>query len=448
MISSASATSGWMSECKPYQYTEVTEYLPENEKTFSIGGQDYDEGYVFYLWNAARTSQVLYNLKGEYSNFSFYAGHVDGTKQYTAQLKIYLDGTLSETVPLTPDDIAKKITVNTDGVMSLKIKMTSDEELNHYDITYGIYGGTFTRNGTTAAAISNSNMTNNCEPYEFAGDKKKNKVIRSDERQEIFMGGDSYTDCLQFYLWNPNSDSQAKFNFNNNYESFSFLIGHIDDTSRYPVSFEFAADGAIVKKLDLEPDDLPVPVDISLSGVKQLTISMFSSQPDNTYDYYYGLGAIQLKSIASTGSGNDSDSNSEISKTDTPKPESTPSAPATSNGVTVTVDGKAAAWTDAVPFIDEHSRTMVPLRAVADAMSLTVNWDANAKEASFTNGNKTIIFPIGSTLARTNSGNSIQMNTAAVIVGGRTYAPIRYMAEFFGYQVDWDGTSRTVIITS
>lgn len=293
LIPTASAASGWMSECKPYQYTEVTEYLPKNGKTFAIGGQNYNEGYVFYLWNSARTSQVLYNLKGEYSSFTFYAGHVDGTKQYSAQLEIYLDGTLAETVPLTPNDIDKKVTVNTDGVASLKIKMTSNEELNHYDITYGVYDGTFTRSGTEADAIPESNMAGNCEPYEFAGDKK-NKVIRSSDRQEIFMGGDSYTDCLQFYLWNPSRVPQAKFNFGGKYDSISFLAGHIDKTSRYPVTFEFATDGKVVKKLDLEPDDLPVPVTISLTGVKQMIISVSSSQPLNTYDYYYGLGAIQL----------------------------------------------------------------------------------------------------------------------------------------------------------
>lgn len=40
------------------------------------------------------------------------------------------------------------------------------------------------------------------------------------------------------------------------------------------------------------------------------------------------------------------------------------------------------------------------------------------------------------------------MDTAAVIVEGRTYAPIRYLAEFFGYMVEWDAITRSVIISS
>ena len=57
-----------------------------------------------------------------------------------------------------------------------------------------------------------------------------------------------------------------------------------------------------------------------------------------------------------------------------------------------------------------------------------------------------VYFPIGSTEARTGGGDRIPMDTAAVIVSDRTYAPVRYLAEFFGYDVGWDGASRTVLI--
>ncbi len=112
----------------------------------------------------------------------------------------------------------------------------------------------------------------------------------------------------------------------------------------------------------------------------------------------------------------------------------------------VTVKGETVAWTDAIPFIDENNRTMVPLRAVATALGLTVGWDGTAREASFTDGVKTLYFPIGSSEARTGDGAAVVMDTAAVIRGGRTFAPIRYLAEFFGFTVGWDSATRTVII--
>lgn len=78
-------------------------------------------------------------------------------------------------------------------------------------------------------------------------------------------------------------------------------------------------------------------------------------------------------------------------------------------------------------------------------MRLNVTWEAYARVATFSDDTRTIRFSIGSSQALTDSG-TVEMDTAAVIVNDRTYAPVRYLAEFFGYTVDWDGKSRTVII--
>jgi N-acetylmuramoyl-L-alanine amidase len=103
-------------------------------------------------------------------------------------------------------------------------------------------------------------------------------------------------------------------------------------------------------------------------------------------------------------------------------------------------------WTDAEPYIDTNNRTMTPFRVVGDALGLTIAWDSATREASFSNGAKTIWFPIGSTTARTSEGQTVEMDTSAVIVNGRTYAPVRYLAEYFGYGVEWDKVTRTVVI--
>lgn len=116
------------------------------------------------------------------------------------------------------------------------------------------------------------------------------------------------------------------------------------------------------------------------------------------------------------------------------------------DSLTVKVNNESVDWTDATPYINSSGRTMVPLRAVGDALGLTVSWDNSKKEAVFTDGSKTIYFPIGSTTAKTSEGRSITMDTAAVITNNRTYAPVRYLAEYFGYNVSWDNATRTVSI--
>ena len=115
--------------------------------------------------------------------------------------------------------------------------------------------------------------------------------------------------------------------------------------------------------------------------------------------------------------------------------------------VNVMVKGVPVVWTDAQPYVNKDSRTMVPFRAIADALGLTVEWDGTTREAIFSNGSKTIYFPLDSETARTSTGANVTMDTAAISVNGRSYAPVRYLAEFFGYTVTWDGKTRTVGIS-
>ena len=115
--------------------------------------------------------------------------------------------------------------------------------------------------------------------------------------------------------------------------------------------------------------------------------------------------------------------------------------------VDVYVDGKLVTWTDAKPFINADDRTMVPLRAVAEAMGLNVTWLGERNTAEFTGCRSTaagkqydvcVHFQIGSmqlgaTYQPLETGKvhiySGNMDTAPVETGGRTYAPIRFLAE-------------------
>ena len=42
--------------------------------------------------------------------------------------------------------------------------------------------------------------------------------------------------------------------------------------------------------------------------------------------------------------------------------------------------------------------------------------------------------------------DQFQMDTTAVVKEGRTYAPVRYMVQSFGYDVGWDKETKTVIV--
>ena len=129
------------------------------------------------------------------------------------------------------------------------------------------------------------------------------------------------------------------------------------------------------------------------------------------------------------------------------KPGSTTTKP--SSGINVSIEGNYVVWTDSKPFI-RGGRTLVPLRPIANALGLDVNWSAAENKASFTDGNITVSFELGvkeflySTKKGINATN--YMDTAAISVNGRVYAPVKYLAQSFGYGVRWDAGTQTALL--
>ena len=116
--------------------------------------------------------------------------------------------------------------------------------------------------------------------------------------------------------------------------------------------------------------------------------------------------------------------------------------------INVTVENKPVVWTDAKPFINSDNRTLVPLRPIAEAMGLKVQWWDNMATFSSTEGFAEFRINSKTYECGNMSGyKKVTMDTAAVISGGRTYAPARYLAEAFGYNVGWNAVTNTVTIS-
>lgn len=102
---------------------------------------------------------------------------------------------------------------------------------------------------------------------------------------------------------------------------------------------------------------------------------------------------------------------------------------------------------DVQPFINEQSRTMVPIRFVSNELGASVDWDAAAKKVSIYQADRIIELVIGDSFAHVN-GARMEFDTAAEIVEGRTVVPLRFVSETFGAEVNWDGNTRTVYIAT
>lgn len=117
---------------------------------------------------------------------------------------------------------------------------------------------------------------------------------------------------------------------------------------------------------------------------------------------------------------------------------------AAENPITVTLDGTAIEF-DVEPSIID-GRTMVPLRAIFEAMGAEVLWDGSTQKITAQDNRALVIAKIGERELTVN-GKPIELDVAPQIVNGRTLVPVRFVAESFGADVKWDAETRTASIT-
>jgi len=90
---------------------------------------------------------------------------------------------------------------------------------------------------------------------------------------------------------------------------------------------------------------------------------------------------------------------------------------------------------DAAPFI-EDGRTYVPLRCVAEVFDAEIDWKQETQTITLDNGERTVSMKIGSSLIQSNNSPTIMCDGAPQIVEGRTYVPFRVIGGIFGAYVE------------
>jgi hypothetical protein len=113
-------------------------------------------------------------------------------------------------------------------------------------------------------------------------------------------------------------------------------------------------------------------------------------------------------------------------------------------GVKVTLDAPA--------FIDAKSgRTFVPVRFIGEPFGAKVTWNAALQkvwlqlEATPQHPAILVELRIGRATALVN-GKSVALEAPPRIVVGRTFVPVRFVAQAFGAGVTWNATTRTATI--
>lgn len=99
------------------------------------------------------------------------------------------------------------------------------------------------------------------------------------------------------------------------------------------------------------------------------------------------------------------------------------------------------------PFMDATNRVMVPLRIISEALGNSAVWEAKGTGGTIAiqGAKSTVLLTIGEKTASVN-GSRVALDAPAMVVEGRAFVPIRFVADVLGAKVTWDQKSRTVTI--
>ncbi|HBZ83539.1 copper amine oxidase N-terminal domain-containing protein [Brevibacillus sp. FSL K6-0770] len=112
--------------------------------------------------------------------------------------------------------------------------------------------------------------------------------------------------------------------------------------------------------------------------------------------------------------------------------------------IKVEYNKKEIVFPDQKPVIRD-SRTLVPIRPIAESLGFKVDWNEKTRTVTIDKGNDNIRLVVTQKIAKKN-GQTINLDVPAQIVNQRTVVPVRFIAEALSYKVDWDPASQTVLI--
>ena len=111
------------------------------------------------------------------------------------------------------------------------------------------------------------------------------------------------------------------------------------------------------------------------------------------------------------------------------------------DNIKVMLDGRTITF-DVQPQII-NDRTMVPLRAIFEALGASVDWNSKTKTVTSQKGSTKIELTINSNIMYVNN-TKVTIDAPACIIDDRTLVPLRAISEAYSIEVNWDGDNKTV----
>lgn len=115
--------------------------------------------------------------------------------------------------------------------------------------------------------------------------------------------------------------------------------------------------------------------------------------------------------------------------------------------ISVSLNGESVEFANQEPVIVE-GRTLIPLRGVFEKLGYEISWDGNTKTAEFVNGNKKVQITVNSDTFIVDDDMVFTLDVPAQIINGSMMLPLRAVGEAAGIDVEWDAVTKTVNLSA
>ncbi len=190
-----------------------------------------------------------------------------------------------------------------------------------------------------------------------------------------------------------------------------------------------------------------------VSGVRSLTIDGTEVIPymDGTFSASLpvkrGLNTIAVETLDKAGNRDSFTWTLDLTPVTQPRIRRT--IDLTVDSTLMVVDGTSVTM-DVAPVIRED-RTLLPLRALVQALGGSVAWNGKTSQVTVKARGTTIVLTIGKNTATVNGLSTFidpaNSKVVPVIIGGRTFLPVRFVGEQLGLEIGWYPPTQTITIT-
>jgi len=118
-----------------------------------------------------------------------------------------------------------------------------------------------------------------------------------------------------------------------------------------------------------------------------------------------------------------------------------------SDEIIVIIDGERVDFLDGQDPVIINNRTLVPVRGIFEQLGFDIEWNGNTRQVKLKKGLNVVIVTIDSKTLITN-GENHTLDVPAQLINGRTMLPIRAVLDKLGYEMEWDGATSSVHIST